>query len=123
MKIAITTSGKNLDAPVDPRVGRAKSFVIYDTDSGKWSVLDNAQNLNAAQGAGIQAATSVVKAGAEAVLTGNCGPKAFATLSAGKVKVYTAVSGTVREAVERFLSGTLQPAAQASVGEHSGMGL
>jgi hypothetical protein len=63
MKIAITTSGIDLDAPVDPRFGRAKSFIIYDTDSGQWSVLDNAQNLNAAQGAGIQAATAVVKDG------------------------------------------------------------
>jgi len=123
MKIAITTSGKDLDAPVDPRFGRAKSFVIYDTESDQWSVLDNAQNLNAAQGAGIQAATAVVKAGAEAVLTGNCGPKAFRALSAGRVKVYAGVSGTVREAVEKFLSGTLRPAAQASVGEHAGMGL
>ena len=123
MKIAITTSGKNHDAPVDPRFGRAKGFVIYDTETGEWSLLDNAQNLQAAQGAGIQAATSVVKAGAEAVLTGNCGPKAFRALSAGKVTVYTGVSGTIREAVEDFRSGTLPPAAQASVGEHAGMGL
>jgi len=123
MKIAITTSGTDLDAPVDPRFGRARSFVIYDTESGQWSVLDNAQNLAAAQGAGIQAATAVVNAGAQAVLTGNCGPKAFRTLAAGKVAVYTDVSGSVREAIERFLSGTLQPAAQASVDAHSGIGL
>lgn len=123
MKIAITTSGKDLDAPVDPRFGRARSFILYDTDSGQWSALDNAQNLNAAQGAGVQAATTVVNAGAEAVLTGNCGPKAFRALSAGKVKVYTAVSGTVREAVEKLMSGTLQAVAQASVDAHSGMGL
>ncbi|HUT35340.1 MAG TPA: NifB/NifX family molybdenum-iron cluster-binding protein [Planctomycetota bacterium] len=123
MRIAITTSGKDLDAPVDPRFGRAKSFVIYDTDTGQSSVLDNAQNLNAAQGAGIQAATAVANAGAQALLTGNCGPKAFRALSAGKVTVYTGVSGTVREAVEKFRSGTLQPAAGASVDAHAGMGL
>ena len=56
MKIAITTSGDSLDAAVDPRFGRAKAFILYDTETDEWSVLDNAQNLNAAQGAGIQAA-------------------------------------------------------------------
>jgi len=123
MKIAITTRGADLDAPVDPRFGRARAFVIYDTESADWSVVDNAQNLNAAQGAGIQAATTVVHAGAEAVLTGNCGPKAFATLAAGKVAVYTSIGGTVREAIEKFRGGTLRPGTQASVGAHAGMGL
>lgn len=123
MKIAITTSGADLDAPVDPRFGRAKSFIVYDTDSARWSLVDNAQNLTAAQGAGIQAATAVVNAGAEAVLTGNCGPKAFRALSAAKVAVYTGVSGTVRQAVQCLLTGMLQPAAQASVDAHSGIGL
>ena len=123
MKIAITTSGADLQAPVDPRFGRAKSFLLYDTDSGQWSVLDNAQNLNAAQGAGIQAAAAVVNAGAEAVLTGNCGPKAFRALSAGKVTVYTGVSGTVREAIEQWRAGQLRPADKPSVGSHFGSGM
>ncbi len=123
MRIAITTSGAGLDAPVDPRFGRAKSFIIYDTDSGQWSVLDNAQNLNAAQGAGIQAATAVVNAGAEAILTGNCGPKAFRALLAGKVRVYTGVSGTVRQAIEQFRAGQLEAADAANVESHSGTGL
>lgn len=123
MRIAITTSGKDLDAPVDPRFGRARSFIIYDTDTGEWSLLDNAQNLNAAQGAGIQAATAVVNAGAEAVLTGNCGPKAFRALSAGKVAVYTGVGGTVRQAIEMFKACQLRPAVTASVESHFGAGV
>mgnify|MGYP005835748959 CR=1 FL=1 len=123
MKVAITTSGRDLDAPVDPRFGRAKGFIIFDTESGQWSALDNAQNLDAAQGAGVQAAMAVANAGAEAVLTGNCGPKAFKTLAAAKLKVYTGVSGAVREAVEKLASGALEPAADASVEAHAGMGL
>lgn len=123
MKVAITTSGKDLDAPVDPRFGRAKAIIIYDTDSGQWSVVDNAQNLNAAQGAGIQTATTVGNAGVEAVLAGNCGPKAFRALAAAKVKVYTGVSGTVREAILELKTGKLQPASDASVGAYFGAGL
>jgi predicted Fe-Mo cluster-binding NifX family protein len=123
MKIAITTSGQDLQAPVDPRFGRAKSFLLHDTESGEWSVLDNAQNLAAAQGAGIQAAAAVVNAGAQAVLTGNCGPKAFATLTAAKVQVYTGLSGSVQEAIEAFQAGRLQAATEASVGAHFGTGV
>ncbi len=122
MKIAIITSGDGLDSHVDPRFGRAKAFVIYDTDTGEWSLLDNAQNLNAAQGAGIQAAAAVANAGVEAVLTGNCGPRAFATLSAAGIAAYHGVSGTVQQAIDALSAGELQAASQASVGAHSGMG-
>jgi predicted Fe-Mo cluster-binding NifX family protein len=120
MKIAITTSGTDLDAPVDPRFGRAKAFILYDTETGEWSLLDNTQNLQAAQGAGIQAASSVANAGAQAVLTGNCGPRAFQTLSAGGVAVYAGAEGTVREAIEKLKAGELRQAGGATVGAHFG---
>jgi len=123
MKIAITSSGENLDAPVDPRFGRAKTFIIYDVDSGDWSALDNVQNLNAAQGAGIQSGMAVVNAGVDAVVTGNCGPRAYATLAAAKITVYPSASGTVREVIEKFKAGELKPADAANVGAHFGMGM
>jgi predicted Fe-Mo cluster-binding NifX family protein len=123
MRIAITTSGGDLDAPVDPRFARAKAFIIFDTGSGEWSVLANAQNVNAPQGAGVQAASAVVNEGVEAVLTGNCGPRAFSILSAANVEVYTSVSGAVREAIETLEAGRLQAADGASVAGHSGTDL
>ncbi|MFW6107417.1 MAG: NifB/NifX family molybdenum-iron cluster-binding protein [bacterium] len=123
MKIAITTSGKDLDAPVDPRFGRAQAFIIYDTETGEWSVVDNAQNLQAAQGAGVQAGTTVANAGVQAVLTGNCGPRAFSVLAAANIKVYTGASGTAREAIEAFTAGRLEAAGDASVDAHFGTGL
>ncbi len=122
MKIAITASGDTLDAPVDPRFGRAQAFIIYDTETEEWSPLDNAQNLNAAQGAGIQAAAAVADAGAEAVITGHCGPRAFATLSAADIAVYTGASGTVRDAIDALNAGQLEAANGATVRAHFGMG-
>ena len=53
MKIAITAQGPELSAQVDPRFGRAKYFIIYDVDSDEFEAVDNEQNLNAPQGAGI----------------------------------------------------------------------
>ncbi len=123
MKIAVTTSGEALESAVDPRFGRARAFILYDTETGEWSVVDNTQNLNAAQGAGIQSATAVVHAGAQAVLTGNCGPRAFATLAAAKVTIYPGVGGTVQQAIDAFQAGELKPADGANVGAHFGMGV
>ena len=118
MKVAVTSQGPDLNGQVDPRFGRAKYFFVVDTDTGKFSVHDNTQNVNAAQGAGIQAARTVVDLGVAAVITGNVGPKAFATLQAGNVKVYSEASGTVKEAVEKFQDGQLQSANKANVEGH-----
>lgn len=118
MKIAISSSGTTLDAPVDPRFGRAAKFILIDTATGAFEVHDNAQNLNAAQGAGIQSAQNVSQLGAEAVITGHCGPKAFRTLQAAGIKVAVGAKGTVAEAVEAFKKGELKPAESADVEGH-----
>jgi len=118
MKIIITSEGPWLTSRVDPRFGRAKHFVLFDTETGDTSSHDNAQNLNAAQGAGIQAAQTVAQLGAEAVLTGHVGPKAFTALQAANIAVYTGASGTVSEAIEQFKSKQLPLAAKANVEGH-----
>lgn len=118
MKIAITSQGKDLESPVDLRFGRANCFIVVDTDTGEFSVADNEQNLNAAQGAGIQAGQNVVHLGVQAVISGHLGPKAFATLQAGGVKVFTGATGTVGEAIEKFKAGDLKENAGADVEGH-----
>ena len=118
MKIAITAQGTELTSPVDPRFGRAKNFVVVDAESGDYTAYDNTQNLNAAQGAGIQSARNVVESGAEVVLTGNVGPKAFAALQAGNVQVCIGASGAVNEALEAYRNGTLQACEQSNVDGH-----
>ena len=118
MKVVVTSQGSDLNSQVDPRFGRAKNFIVVDTETDEFSVHDNTQNLNAAQGAGIQAGRTVVDLGVAAVITGNVGPKAFTTLQAGNVKLYLGASGTVKEAVEKFKAGQLQGAEKANVEGH-----
>jgi len=79
---------------------------------------DNSQNLNAAQGAGIQAAETVVRLGAEAVVTGNVGPKAFRALNAAGIKMYLSGEGSVADAVRKFKAGELKEASTANVEGH-----
>jgi len=120
MKIAVTSTGKTLDSQVDPRFGRSASFIIIDTETMDFSVIEN-ESAAAAGGAGISSAKVVIDAGAEAVLTGNCGPNAERTLSAAGVKLYTGVTGTVAEAIELFKSDELTQSAGPNVQEHFGM--
>ena len=118
MKIAVTSTGPTLESPIDPRFGRAKCFIVIDTDTGEFSAADNTQNLNAVQGAGIQAGKNVVELGVAAVITGHVGPKAFATLQAGSVAIYTGATRTVADAVKQFTAGQLQPSSDADVEGH-----
>jgi len=118
MKVAVTSQGRELTSPVDPRFGRARYFILVDTETGQATAADNSQNLNAAQGAGVQAGRNVVELGAAAVITGHVGPKAFATLQAGGVRVYTGASGSVAEAIEQLKAGKLQQSTGADVEGH-----
>lgn len=118
MKVAITAQRAAWDAPVDPRFGRARTFVLIDTESRELTEIPNAQALNAAQGAGVQAAALLCRAGAEVIVTGHCGPKAFAALAAGRVKVFTGVEGTVADAVAKLADGSLQETSAADVPGH-----
>ncbi len=118
MKVAVTSLGQDKTSELDPRFGRARFFIVFDTDTGEFSVHDNKQNLNAVQGAGIQAAQKVVALGVSAVITGNVGPNAFAALQAGNVKAYIGATGSVSDAVERFKSGELECTGEANVEGH-----
>lgn len=118
MKVAVTAQGRDLASPVDLRFGRADYFLLIDSETGEFAAYDNAQNRNTLQGAGIQAAQKLVHLGAQTVLTGNVGPKAFATLQAGQVTIYRIAAGTVQQAMEQWLAGSLESAAEANVEEH-----
>jgi len=118
MKIIVSASGEGLEALVDPRFGRAAGFVLFDTQTREARNIGNRQSLNAAQGAGIQAAEAVSRLGAECLITGNCGPKAYRTLQAAGIKVYTGAAGTVGEAIAALEQGRLALAEAADVQGH-----
>jgi len=118
MKIAVSSQGKDFESLVDQRFGRAGYFIIFDTDTGSFAVLDNAVNLSAAQGAGIQTAKNVSDVGVKAVITGNMGPKAFTVLEMAGIEVYTGVKGTVSGACKSFQDGSLTKADKPNVEGH-----
>ena len=121
MIIAITSTGQTMDSQVDPRFGRAAYFLIGNSEIMEFGIFEN-KNVVAAGGAGINSAKVVIDAGAEAVLTGNCGPNAERTLRAAGVKLYTGAKGTVAEAIELFRNGNLKEVDGPNVRSHFGAG-
>jgi len=118
MIIAISSTGKELDSNLDPRFGRAAYFIIVDAETMDFEAVENTQNLNLPQGAGIQAGKKIADQHVDALITGHCGPKAFKVLQTAGVKVVTAAGGKVSDAIEKFIKGELATAAAADVEGH-----
>ena len=113
MKVAVSSLGTSLDDRVDDHFGRARYFVIVDTDSDAADVVDNTTNMNALQGAGIGAAEVASDHGVAAVITGHLGPKAFAALEAAGIPGFNGSGMTVRDAIASFAAGTLTALSEA----------
>jgi predicted Fe-Mo cluster-binding NifX family protein len=107
VKLALSSSGETLDAPLDPRFGRAPRFLVFDTDTNAIDLVDNRAGLEAAQGAGTQAAEKLAQLGVRGVVTGHCGPKALRVLVQAGIEVYDCDAPTVAEAIEAYRAGKL----------------
>lgn len=120
MKICITAQGNGPEAQVDPRFGRCAYFIITDTEGSAFEAVQN-PNTRGTGGVGVQSGQFLSERGVEAVLTGNVGPNAFRTLQSAGINIYTGVSGTVKEALERYRKGDMKPDDEAGAGPKAGM--
>jgi predicted Fe-Mo cluster-binding NifX family protein len=118
LKVAISSKGEELSSPIEQIFGRAKWFIIADTETESFGAIPNEQNLNASQGAGIQSAAVIAREGVRCVMTGHCGPNAFKTLQSQGIQVVLVGDCTVREALEQFRDGKLKPVGAADVEGH-----
>ncbi len=121
MKVAISAEAPNLDAQVDPRFGRCSYFVIVDPETMSFEAIENSSS-GAAGGAGIATGQLIASKGVEVVLTGNCGPNAYQTLTAAGIKIITGATGRVRDALEQYRTGQSEGISQPNVGLHAGTG-
>lgn len=121
MKICVSSTSDSLDANVDARFGRCPYFIIVDSETMQFNAVVN-DSTSSAHGAGIQAAQTVVNMGVNVVITGNVGPNAFNVLSATGLKIVTGVSGSIRDAVNKYINGELKETTNPTVGGHFGLG-
>ncbi len=100
-KICITAKGKDLEAEVDPRFGRAQYFLLLDPIAMQIEVVENPYK-DTAQGAGIQTAQLLANKGVSVLLTGHVGPKADGVLKSAGIQAVNGVSGKVKEVIQNF---------------------
>jgi predicted Fe-Mo cluster-binding NifX family protein len=108
MKVVVTSLGETLESPIDQRFERARFLLVYDCATTAWSVHDNKQRSPAAPTPGLEARQRMRALGADAVITGHCGPEAFAALTAAGIAVYQEATGTAIEALHALEEGTLK---------------
>ncbi len=110
MLVAIASRGPGgLEAEVDARFGRARGFIIVDTDSGE--VRRELENpaVTADHGAGPQAAALIAEHKVDGVVAGNYGPKAHAALTKLGLRLWTINERqTVARAMEALTKGELE---------------
>lgn len=119
MKISITSKGNTLDSKLDERFGRTAYFVVYDTETNSYNIMDNS-SIAASGGAGISAAQEIINTGAQAVITGNVGPNAMDVLLAGDIKIFKGLPVSIKENIESFKRGQLEEI-KTTVPQHFGL--
>lgn len=102
-KICFTSSGKDLDAELDPKFGRALYFLIFDTETSEIEVVEN-PNRDATQGAGIQTAQLILNKDVSMIVTGQVGPNARSILESANVHLIEGAAGKIEDILEQLKS-------------------
>jgi len=119
MKIAISSTGKNLTDNVSEIFARCPYFIIAEISAnggsasgGKNKKIDKTElieneSTNQMSGAGIFAAQLMAEKNVKAVITGNIGPRAFDVLRQFDIEIYQG-KGKVKEVIEKFIEKKLE---------------
>jgi|SRR6056297_1979470 len=118
MILVFPAETESKDSQLDTRFGRCNIFLAYNTKTGAIETKSNAQNINAAQGAGIQAAVHVADLNADVLICGHCGPKAYKTLSVANIRVVTGQKGKISDLIDKFQRGEMSYSQGADVEGH-----
>ena len=123
MKIAVSSTGPDLDSNVDVRFGRCPYFIIAEIEDNEIKSSESIENTSAMQmgGAGITAAQLVADKKVDAVITGNIGPRAFTVFQQLGIDIYQG-TGTVKEVIEKFSKNELKKLDEATGPMFRGMG-
>jgi len=122
MKIAISSTGRNLESEIDPRFGRCAYFLIVEVENKKIKKTKVIKNTAKAQagGAGISAGEIIANQEVDAVITTNLGPRAFDVFSQFGIKVYSG-KGKIKEVLEKVIKGNLKELSNPTGPQHTGL--
>lgn len=109
MKIALSSSGKDINSNLSEIFGRCPYFFVVEIEGDKIMGSETMENTFANQmgGAGIAAAQAMVEKGVNAVIAGSIGPRALDVLRQFNIKIYQG-SGLVKKVLQKFIEGRLE---------------
>ena len=103
MKIAFATDGNNLEDKVALHFGRAKNFLIFDTEREIFEVFENPE----LKGKGLPP-DFLKRQNVDVVIVFSLGPRAFEKFKNYKIKVFKAIEGTILENLKKFEENKLK---------------
>ncbi len=109
MKIAISSTDKNIESNVSDVFGRCPYFIIAEVEDQKIGKTEAIENKNTEQmsGAGISTAQLIAEKDVKAVITGNVGPRALDVLNQFNIEIYSG-EGIIKEVLQKFIDGKLE---------------
>ena len=121
MKIAISSTGNNLESEVDAKFGRCSYFLIIEIKDKKVKDVKAIENTAKAQmgGAGITAGEIVANQKVDAIITVNLGPRAFSVFKQFGIKIYQG-QGKIKDVVQDFVNNKLTEMTDATGPQHMG---
>jgi len=104
MKIAVSSTGKNVGDNVAEVFGRCPYFIIAEIENGavkKTEAIKN-ESISQTSGAGMTAAKLMAEKRVKFVVAKNVGPMALDVLSQFNIEIFEA-SGKIEEALQNFI--------------------
>lgn len=108
-RVAVVSQGEGLEAPLGLRFGTCSSFVVVDPTTMESEVV-RVESDGPMREVNLNGIRAVVRSGADVLITPHIHPECCVALQALAIAVYLAPERlTVREAVERYRQGELEP--------------
>lgn len=118
MRIAVSAeSEQGLQSEVSPHFGRCRYYVLVDLNGKVVEQVTTVVNPHYGNHQPGQVPAFIHRQGVDVMVSGGMGARAVQFFNQHGIQVATGASGTVREAIERYLRGELQGGACCS-GEH-----
>ena len=103
MKIAIPSTGKELESLISHNLGRAPFIIIYDDASGEYNSVEN-PGFKIQHGSGPKAMEIILRNNADVLLTREIGRKAYSILMKEHIDIHLIKSSsTIKSAIKKLL--------------------
>lgn len=98
---------KGLDELVGEHFGRVPTYTIVDSETNDFKIIENTSSHMGGTG---YPPELIKKAGGEIMLCGGLGRRAISMFEQMGIMVYVGAHGTVKEVLQLYKEGSLQPA-------------